>query len=117
MTEYRDSGKFDITPQGWGADYMDASNMLSIFVTGNFINGGRYSSEVFDNSYYESLKTVDQAARMALLHTAEEQLLNVDMGIIPLYHGSAVAIFSDDVLDNVVIGASGKPLLQYAIHK
>ena len=49
--------------------------------------------------------------------TAEDQLLNVDMGIIPLYHGSAVAIYSDDVLDNVVIGASGKPLLQYAIHK
>ena len=117
MTEYRDAGKFDITPQGWGADYMDASNMLSIFVTGNFINGGRYSSEVFDNSYYQSLKTVDQAARMELLHTAEKKLLNEDMGIIPLYHGSAVAIFSDDVLDNVVIGASGKPMLEQVVHK
>ena len=117
MTEYRDAGKFDITPQGWGADYMDASNMLSIFVTDNFINGGRYSSEVFDNCYFDSLKTVDQAARMELLHTAETQLLAIDMGIIPLYHGSAVAIYDENKLDNVIIGANGKPLMAYVVHK
>ncbi len=117
MGELRDKGKFDITPQGWGADYMDASNMLSIFVTGGEINAGRYSSEVFDNAYYTSLNTVDQAARMELLHTAENQLLNVDMGIIPLYHSNAVAIYSDDVLDNVVINAGGQVMLQQVVHK
>ena len=106
MTTLRDAGDFEVTPQGWGADYMDASNMLSIFVTGNFINGGRYSNAEFDAAYAESLKTVDQAARMALLHKAEEILL-ADMGTIPLYHGSAIALYSDDILENVVFGANG----------
>ena len=117
MTELRDAGKFDITPQGWGADYMDASNMLSIFVTGNFINAGRYSNEVFDNAYNTSLQTVDQAARMELLHTAEYQLVVEDSAIIPLYHSNAVALYNDDVLDNVIIGANGKVLLTEIVHK
>lgn len=116
MTELRDAGKFDITPQGWGADYMDASNMLSIFVTGNFINAGRYSSEAFDAAYAKSLETVDQAARINLLHEAEKTLLD-DAGTIPLYHGNAVALYSDDKLDNVVIGANGKVILKDIVHK
>ena len=116
MTELRDAGKFDITPQGWGADYMDASNMLSIFVTGNFINAGRYSSEAFDAAYAKSLETVDQAARINLLHEAEQTLLD-DAGTIPLYHGNAVALYSDDKLDNVVIGANGKVILKDIVHK
>ena len=117
MTELRDAGKFDITPQGWGADYMDASNMLSIFVTGNFINAGRYSSEVFDNAYNTSLQTVDQAARMELLHQAEYQLVVEDCGIIPLYHANAVALYDENVLENVQIAANGKIMLTQITHK
>ena len=116
MTTLRDAGDFEVTPQGWGADYMDASNMLSIFVTGNFINGGRYSNAEYDAAYNESLKTVDQAERMNLLHKAEQILLD-DMGTIPLYHGSSVALYSDDTLENVVFGANGKPLLTGITHK
>lgn len=117
MGELRDAGKFDITPQGWGADYMDASNMLSIFVTGNFINAGRYSSEAFDTAYAQSLQTVDQATRMNLLHDAEKALIVDDCGIISLYHSNAVALYSDDNLENVVIGANGKVLLIDIINK
>lgn len=117
MTEIRDAGKFDITPQGWGADYMDASNMLSIFVTGNLINGGRYSSEEYDSKYAESLQTVDVAARMALLHRCEELLVNEDAAIIPLYHANAVALYSEDNLENVKIAANGKIMLTQIIKK
>ena len=90
--------------------------MLSIFVTGNFINAGRYSSEAFDAAYAKSLETVDQAARINLLHEAEKTLLD-DAGTIPLYHGNAVALYSDDKLDNVVIGANGKVILKDIVHK
>ena len=116
MTELRDAGDFEITPQAWGADYMDASNMLSIFVTGNFINGGRYSNEEYDALYTQSLATVDQAERMELLHQAEAILME-DMGTIPLYHSNNVALYSDDVLENVAIGSDGKPILTDIIHK
>lgn len=115
MTELRDAGDFQITPQAWGADYMDASNMLSIFVTGNFINGGRYSNEEYDALYAQSLQTVDQAERMELLHQAEAILME-DMGTIPLYHSSNVALYDEEVLSNVVFGANGKVLLTQVVH-
>ena len=117
MTEMRDAGKFDITPQGWGADYMDASNMLSIFVTGNLINGGKYNNEEYDAKYAESLATVDQAARMELLHRCEEMLIVEDAAIVPLYHASAVALYSEENLENVKIAANGKIMLTEIIKK
>ena len=40
-----------------------------------------------------------------------------DAGTIPLYHGNAVALYSDDKLDNVVIGANGKVILKDIVHK
>lgn len=117
MTEMRDAGKFDITPQGWGADYMDASNMLSIFVTGNLINGGKYNSEEYDSKYAQSLQTVDQAERMALLHRCEELLILEDAAIIPLYHANAVALYNEENLENVKIAANGKIMLTEIIKK
>jgi oligopeptide transport system substrate-binding protein len=112
MAELRDAGQFDITPQGWGADYFDASNMLSIFVTGNFINGGRYSDSAFDDAYTQSLNTIDNAERMALLHEAERLLVDVDMGIIPLYHSAYVYLYKDGTLSNVKINANAKVMLE-----
>jgi oligopeptide transport system substrate-binding protein len=117
MAELRDAGQFDITPQGWGADYFDASNMLSIFVTDNFINGGRYSSDAYDGAFETSNKTVDNAVRIQLLHDAEETLVASDMGIIPLYHSSYVHLYSEDVLENVKINANAKVMLTQLIVK
>lgn len=117
MNELRNFGRFDITPQGWGADYMDVSNMLSIFVTGNLINSGMYSSEEYDGKYAESLQTVDQEARMELLHRCEELLVVEDCAIIPLYHASAAAIYSEENLENVRIAANGKIMLTDIIKK
>ena len=111
MTELRDAGKFDITPQGWGADYFDVSNMLSIFVGGNFINAGRYASETYDSLYNQALTTVDNAARIELLHQAEKTLVVDDAGMIPLYHSNSTAIFRDDVCTNVSYNANGKVVL------
>ena len=116
MIELRGKGQFEVTPQNWGADYMDASNMLSIFVSTNSINRGKFNNPEYDAAYSESLRTVDQAKRMELLHKAESLLIE-DMGIIPLYHRRYSAIYSDDVLENVVLGANGKPLLTGIVHK
>ena len=115
MTELRDAGSFDITNQNWGADYFDASNMLSIFVTGNFINAGRYSSEAFDTAYNTALTTVDNAERMELLHQAEQTLVVDEVGMIPLYHSKTVVLYSDDVVSNVIFDANGKIELQHAV--
>ena len=107
MTELRDAGDFDITIQGWGADYFDVSNMLSIFLYGNLINAGQYNSEKYESLYNEALTTVDNAARINLLHQAEQTLIAEDMAIIPLYHSMKTAVYNDAKVTNVIFDADG----------
>jgi oligopeptide transport system substrate-binding protein len=107
MTPLRDEGRFDITPQNWGADYFDVSNMLSIFAPGNLINAGRYNNPAFSEAYTKSLQTVDNAERIALLHEAERIIIQQDMGIIPLYYWVSPFIFKDSVVTNVKYDSNG----------
>ncbi len=115
MTELRDAGNFDITPQNWGADYFDASNMLSIFVSGNFINAGRYSSEKFDQLYNDSMVKIDNVERIHMLQEAEKVLVQEDAGMIPLFHASTYAIYADAVCGNVIMDANGQVMLTQVV--
>ena len=49
---------------------------------------------------------------MELLHEAENTLIVEDCATIPLYHANAVALYSDEILSNVVIAANGKVILK-----
>jgi oligopeptide transport system substrate-binding protein len=107
MSPLRNEGKFDITPQNWGADYFDASNMLSIFTPENFINAGRYNSPAYAAAYNKSLTTINNAERIALLHEAERLLIQEDTGVIPLYYWVSPFVFKDSVVTNVTYDSNG----------
>jgi oligopeptide transport system substrate-binding protein len=107
MTPLRDEGRFDITPQNWGADYFDVSNMLSIFAPGNLINAGRYENPAFTAAYNKSLTTVNNAERIALLHEAERLIIQQDMGIIPLYYWVSPFVFKENVVTDVIYDSNG----------
>ena len=111
MGTLRDAGDFDITMQNWYADYFDVSNMLSIWRYGNLINSGKFNNEQFESLYQEALTTADNAARIELLHKAEEILVEQEMGIIPLYHRQKVAIWDDSKLSNVEWDADARLIL------
>jgi oligopeptide transport system substrate-binding protein len=117
MTPLRDEGKFDITIQNWGADYFDASNMLSIFVPGNLMNSGKYNNPDYVAAYNKSLTTVDNAERLALLHEAERLLVQQDTGIIPLYYWPSPFVFRDEVVTNVHYDANARMILTDVIVK
>jgi oligopeptide transport system substrate-binding protein len=117
MTPLRDEGKFDITPQNWGADYFDASNMLSIFAPGNLINAGRYNNPTFTTAYTKSLQTVDNAERIALLHEAERLIIQQDSGIIPLYYWVSPYIFKNSVVTNVIYDSDASVMFTKVIVK
>ncbi len=117
MTELRDAGKFDITVQGWGADYFDASNMLAIFAPGNLINAGKYKNDAFMAAYNASLTEVDNTKRIQNLHDAEKILVQQDMGIIPLYHSTKPYVFNESVVTNVKYDANGQMMLTDVIVK
>ncbi|MDR0731832.1 MAG: peptide ABC transporter substrate-binding protein [Treponema sp.] len=117
MTALRDEGKFDITPQNWGADYFDVSNMLSIFAPGNLINAGRYNNPVFSAAYTRSLQTINNAERINLLHDAERLIIQEDSGIIPLYYWVAPYIFRNSVVTNVIYDSNGTAMFTKVIVK
>jgi oligopeptide transport system substrate-binding protein len=114
MTTVRDKGDFQITPQGWGPDYYDVSNTLSIMYSTNFINAGRYNSKTFDSLYDQSLLTVDNAKRIKLLIQAEKTLID-DMGVIPLWHTRAVALFLDKVCSNVKFSSDKRVMFDQVV--
>ena len=107
---------FTVTVQNWYADYFDASNMLSIFVTDHSINQGHWSNADFDSLYEASLQEADNAARVQLMHDAETVLIE-DMGIIPLYHNKKTFIYSDDIIENVIMNADAYPFWTQIIKK
>ncbi len=107
---------FTVTMQNWYADYVDASNMLSIWITDHSINQGKYSDTKFDELYAASLMEVDNVKRCELMHQAEEVLLGEDMGIIPLYHRKNNFIYDDNQLSNVIFCSDGYPIWPYIIN-
>lgn len=113
----RENCDFTVTVQNWYADYFDASNMLSIFVSDHSINQGRYSSEKFDSLYNASLAEVDNEKRVQLMHDAEKVLVEEEAGMIPLYHNKKTFIYDDNVLENVVMCADAYPFWTQIVKK
>ncbi|WP_321385150.1 peptide ABC transporter substrate-binding protein [uncultured Enterococcus sp.] len=79
-------GDFDVVMGGWGADYVDPSSFLDLFITGNSYNRGRYSNKEYDE-YLKSASTTnanDPEKRWEDMVNAEK-VITGEMGVIPLY--------------------------------
>jgi oligopeptide transport system substrate-binding protein len=105
----RDEHRFHFFLENWGADFFDASDLLSLHTTGHFMNYSNYNSDEYNRLLEESKFTVDNAARLGMLHQAEQLLVVQDMAIIPMYYWANKYVFRDDVLGNVSYAADGTP--------
>lgn len=85
----RNNKNYDIARHGWIADYNDPMNFLDLWVTGGGNNVSGYSNPEYDNLIKEAQKENDPEKRTALLHKAENILMD-DMPIIPLYYYTSV---------------------------
>ena len=83
FTPTRRNGDYDIARNGWVYDYDDPSNMLNLFETENGNNDGKYSNPEYDALIDQARTTADKTEHYALLHEAEQMLLN-DMAMIPI---------------------------------
>jgi oligopeptide transport system substrate-binding protein len=83
--ETRKDGHFSICRGGWIADYNDAINFLDMFVTGGGNNDPQYANPDFDKLIRDIKAVSDSAARIKLLHTAEDTLLGQDWVVAPIY--------------------------------
>lgn len=91
--EDRKNGNFGVAREGWVADYNDPINMLEIFTSdsgNNDMQLGRGDSAAapdwteYDNMISEIRTMTDFAARVDLMHKAEDMLMDT-WAVVPLY--------------------------------
>lgn len=104
--------------EGWIVDHPDPENFMALFYGKNvpadstepsYLNSTRYRNQRFDSLFARSLRTADEAERMALLAGAEKQLME-DMVVIPLYHERSVRLLQPWVRDLPINGMEYRDL-------
>ena len=112
LSRYVD-GTFQLGSRGWTADYPIMDNFLQpLMYTGVGDNVSHYSSAEFDAKLDEARKTVDEEARIKLMHEADA-IGAEDMPIIPILHKALNKVGSDKFQD-LMVDAGRTPELRYA---
>ena len=94
---------------GWQADYPGLYNFLGpLYATNAGSNDGHYTSEEFDALLAEGITQTDSAAANALFQEAQEVLL-VDLPVLPLWYSNVTGGYSSKVSD-VEFGWNSVPL-------
>lgn len=120
--EDRKNGNFTLAREGWLADYNDPVNMLEIFTTdsGNndmHLGQGTPVSSSPEWSEYDALideirSTTDFAARVDLMHQAEDMLMET-WAVIPIYYYNDVYMQKSNV-DGIYATVFGMKYFMYA---
>ena len=93
--EDRKSGNFTIAREGWLADYNDPVNMLEIFTSDSGNNDMQLGKDTpvssspdwtaYDELISQIRTTTDFAARVDLMHQAEDMLMDT-WAVVPIYY-------------------------------
>jgi oligopeptide transport system substrate-binding protein len=75
---------YEVCRAGWSADYYDPYTFLSIWQTGDGNNNSGWGNAQYDSLMQASCREGDAGKRVAMLHEAEELLLD-ELPMIPLY--------------------------------
>ncbi|MCB2290058.1 peptide ABC transporter substrate-binding protein [Clostridium sp. CS001] len=94
----RNDKQYLIARHGWSGDYIDPMTFLDLFVTNGGNNDAAYSNAKYDEKIAGAKKEIDPAKRMALLHEAEDILME-DMPIIPIYYYTTVVCQKPTIKD------------------
>lgn len=118
--EDRKQGNFTLAREGWLADYNDPVNMLEIFTSDSGNNdmqlgkGNGASAPAwadYDKMITEIRNTTDFAARVDLMHEAEDMLMDT-WAVIPLYYYNDVYMQKSNV-DGVFATVFGMKYFMY----
>ena len=93
----RKDGNYSIARNGWLADYNDPMSFLDMWLTGGGNNDAQYANADYDAKIQEAKNTTDPAARMKLVHEAENIIMGQDWALNPLYFYTQKYMLSDRV--------------------
>jgi oligopeptide transport system substrate-binding protein len=96
VLESRRAGAYDMLRSVWIADYADPTSFLEIWRSDSGNNYTNWGNPHYDQLLDQATQTLDTAARFALLHQAEELLLN-EAPVLPLYSFTHVFVKRPEV--------------------
>ncbi len=96
----KSEGRLEMFRASWIADYPDAENYLSCFITSNKAPAGpnytRFSSALYDSIYTQSLLVTDDHERI-VLYQKMNQMLTSSSVIIPLFYDQSIRIYRKNI--------------------
>jgi oligopeptide transport system substrate-binding protein len=99
--ELEANGEFQLSAQGWIADYNDPINFLELFESDSSFNTQGYSNERFDQLIQSAREETDLQRREDMLLEAERVLLEEDAGTAPMYFEGKVRLVRN-AIKNIV---------------
>jgi oligopeptide transport system substrate-binding protein len=88
--ELESNGEFQLSYQGWGADYNDPMTFLDLWATDSPFNTGGYSNERYDELIEQAQAATDEDEHMDLMLEAEKLLLEEDAAVAPVRYDGDV---------------------------
>lgn len=80
----RNDKQFILARDGWLADYTDPMTFLDLLASSSGNNDAGYNNPAYDAKILDAKKELDPTKRMAMLHEAEDIIMNEDV-VIPIY--------------------------------
>jgi oligopeptide transport system substrate-binding protein len=87
--ELESNGEFQLSYQGWIADYNDPMTFLDLWLSDSSFNTQKYKNERYDQLITDAMEETDFARRMDLLLEAEKLLVEEDAALSALYFQGA----------------------------
>jgi oligopeptide transport system substrate-binding protein len=90
--ELESNGEFQLSWQGWIADYNDPMTFLDLFESTSSFNTQKYSNPKYDKLIAQAREELDEDKRMDMLLEAERVLVEEDAGTAPMYFQGAARL-------------------------
>lgn len=101
-----EAGDYQMVISGWGADFNDPINFLSLYTSENSFNTSGFSNEEYDQLIEQASTEADNQRRMELMSEAESLLIEDEAALAPLYY-EGFAVLLKPRLQNFVIHPYG----------
>ena len=111
--ELEDNGEFQLSYQGWIADYNDPMTFLDLWETDSPFNTGGYSNERYDDLIAQAKKETDDARRMDLLLEAERTLIEDDAACAPIYYEGVAWLVEPSIKNFTYYRLSGANAIRF----
>lgn len=92
--ELESNGDFQLSYQGWGADYNDPMTFLDLWTSDSSFNTGKYSNDRYDQLISDAKSEADPARRMDMMMEAETLLIEDEAATAPMFYQGTTRLIS-----------------------